>query len=241
MSIIDKIETWRNRKEYQRNFEKSKQFAILSELLYKENKEGYTVPIHPLFEKRREAYDNHIKLSLPKDRKVHLNFGDSLTDLARDQLKDIDGIYSIAGSWSAHAYDMIRALTPTIYQEGIEVGKVSIGCLVGNPLLVYSNYEKVIEDALKTLNLCRITFDRATMIVYGIPPVYNLWATENSINIEVEFAKWCMNHGAIFISLREKFGQGILKLFPTMKYSCDGVHFNPEGAIRFNSILRDSR
>lgn len=236
-NIFDLYSSYRNRKA----FEQARQIAVLSELNLQSNKNAYNPPSYPFFEKKVQDYIDHIEIYLPTTKKVHINFGDSITDLARRFLPDIDGIYSLSGSWSNHVYDMIRALTPVIYQEGIDVGKVSIGTLIGNPLLVYSNYDEALADAIKTLNLCRETFENAQMVVYGIPPVFNLWATEHSIELDLTYQKWCDWNNAKFISLRDHFGSGLLKIFPTMKYSSDGIHLSPQAAIKLNALLRDAR
>lgn len=238
--MFNEIQAYLNRKEYKKNIELSKNIAILSELLFKDNEKEYNRLPHPLMEIKKKEFSFHASQVLPDKKPVHINFGDSLTDLSRKQLTCINGIYSISGSWSHHIYEMIKFLVPIIYNREINVEKVSIGCLIGNPLLAYQNYKKAMEDAMDTLNYCRLAFNNSKMIVYGMPPVYNLHATENTLQVDYEFSGWCKTHEAVFISLRNEFGKGWKKFFPDLKYSSDGVHFNPAGAEKFNNMLKNA-
>lgn len=238
--LLAKIETYRNQREYKKNFELSRKIALYSELFYQENKGSYNKTKHPLHEIRLKENISHVEHFLPTGKPVHVNFGDSLTDLSRAYLKDINGIYSISGSWSCHIRDMVRDLYPHIIFNKIRVGKVSVGCLGGNPLLVYSNFDATVTDALETLDLARELFKESNLVVYGLPPVFNLYVTENTYQFDSILEKWSRENGAIFISLKEHFGKGFARLFPDTSFSSDGVHFNPEGAIRFNALLRDA-
>ena len=61
---------------------------------------------------------------------------------------------------------------------------------------------------------------------------------ENTYMFDFQLNNWCMaDKNAKFISLKEVFGTGFGKLFPSCSWSSDGVHFNPRGGARFTSLI----
>jgi hypothetical protein len=172
-------------------------------------------------------------------KKVSINFGDSLTDMARAQtLRFHNGVFSISGSWAHHIEGMIIDMKESLSPFDIE--NVSIGCLGGNPLLVYQDYDRVVEESLRALDTCRNTFPNARIIVYGLPPVYNIHVLENTYQYDSQLELWCRkDRDAKFLNLKALFGKGLGRLFPSCQYSSDGIHFNPNGANKFSEAIHE--
>ena len=237
MNLLDYIEAYRNRREYEANFKKSAISSAIMEL----NSSTYDTKIertkHPFHYRRVEEFTKLIKY-WKKDKSVKINFGDSLTDLSRPQIARVhNGIFSISGSWAHHMEQMALDLAEPL-NEMVKVKNISIGCLGGNPLLGYQNFDMVVADSIKCLDTVRNLYKDARIVVYGLPPAFNLHVARNTWDFDLKLIEWVSkDFNARFISLKNIFGQGWSKLFPSTHYSSDGVHFNPEGALRFSSYL----
>jgi hypothetical protein len=234
--LLDYIIAWKNRKEYESNISKSRISSIVINLL--NNKDSITEKTkHPFHTKRLQEYKDKVGYWLD-GKEININFGDSLTDLSRTQISVChDGIFSISGSWSHHiqmmAEDMQEALKRFIIKN------ISVGCLGGNPLLVYENINSVIEDAIKCLNKIRELYPETRIIVYGLPPVYNIHVVSNTYEFDSIIYNWTQkDKNARFINLKSHFGSGFASLFPKVEYSSDGVHFNPKGANIFAELIK---
>lgn len=240
MSLLDYIEAYRNRKEYENNFKKSRISSAIMELMSSTFDTNAERTKHPFHYRRVEEYKKEISY-WKKDKHVTINFGDSLTDMARVQIARVhNGVFSISGSWAHHMEMMATDLAESINSR-VVVKNVSIGCLGGNPLLAYQNYDAVVSDSLKCLDTIRRLFPQARIVVYGLPSVFNIHVIKNTYQFDIALFNWCSKDiNARFISLKEIFGQGWGKLFPSVKYSSDGVHFNPDGAAKFASYLESN-
>ena len=238
--IIDRITAWKQRKDYEANIKLSQKGALLTHLLSENfNKSAERIK-HPFHDQRLKDYKAVIK-TWKKKKDIDINFGDSLTDMSREQIERVhDGVFSISGSWAHHMTMMVEDLADSLNKFNVK--NISIGCLGGNPMLVYQNFNEVVSDSLKCLTKIRQTFPDARIIVYGIPPVYNINATSHSYEFDLEMLKWVGNDkDARFISLKNHFGQGFMSLFPQMSYSSDGVHFNPNGASIFADLIQKEK
>lgn len=238
--ILDKITAWKQRKDYEANIKHSQQGAILTHLLSENFNKDTERTKHPLHDQRLKEYITLIK-TWKKKKDIDINFGDSLTDMSRKQIETVhDGVFSISGSWAHHMTMMVEDLANSLKKYNVK--NVSIGCLGGNPMLVYQNFEHVVNDTIICLNTIREKFPNARIIVYGIPPVYNINATAHSYDFDLELLKWVgADRDARFISLKNHFGQGLASLFPQMAYSSDGVHFNPNGANIFAELIQKEK
>jgi len=228
---------WKQRKDYEKNIKFSQITSITTHLLSKSIDKDADKTKHPFHNKRLQEYKDTIGYWLD-GKEVNINFGDSLTDMSRKQLHLChDGIFSISGSWSHHMEMMAEDLKEAL--KRFRIKNISIGCLGGNPLLVYQNFDIVVNDAIKCLNRVRELYPDSRIIVYGLPPVYNIHVTENTYQFDHILKEWCeQDRNARFINLKDHFGKGIGKLFPKVEYSSDGVHFNPRGAFEFSSIIK---
>jgi hypothetical protein len=235
--ILDKITAWKQRREYENNIKKSKDGAIITELLSKDFNTSKERTKHPFHDERVKSFKGLIKTWKSKSE-ISINFGDSLTDLSRKQIERVhDGVFSISGSWAHHMTQMVEDLSSDL--SDFKVKNVSIGCLGGNPMLVYQNFDEIVKDSYLCLNTIRKKFPKARIIVYGIPPVYNIYATTHSYEFDLKMLEWVSrDEDSRFISLKNHFGQGWGRLFPKVEYSSDGVHFNPFGGAQFAELIK---
>jgi hypothetical protein len=238
--ILDKITAWKQRRDYEANIKLSQKGALLTHLLSESFDKSVERVKHPLHDQRLKDYLTVMK-KWKKKKDVDVNFGDSLTDMSREQIEKVhDGVFSISGSWAHHMTMMVEDLCDSLNKYNVK--NVSIGCLGGNPMLVYQSFYEVVADSIKCLNTIREKFPEARIIVYGIPPVYNINATMHSYEFDLEILKWVgADKDARFISLKNYFGQGFASLFPQMSYSSDGVHFNPNGANAFAELIQKEK
>lgn len=238
--ILDYVTAWKQRKEYEKNIKVSKDGAILTHLMSDTFNKNVERLKHPLHDARLKEYKNILK-SIKKRKDIDINFGDSLTDMSREQIEMVhDGVFSISGSWAHHMTMMVEDLKESL--EKFNIKNVSVGCLGGNPMLVYQNFDEVVKDSIHCLNTIRENFPDTRIIVYGIPPVYNIYATTHSYDFDIKLLDWVSkDKDARFISLKNHFGRGFLNLFPQIEYSSDGVHFNPRGANKFAQLIKKEK
>lgn len=235
--IIELLESYLHRKEYERNIKNSEVTSIVTHLLSSTINNDSNLTKHPLHNKRLEEYKNSVSYWLPNNE-VNINFGDSLSDMSRKQLYNCHtGIFSISGSWSHHIKQMAIDMREPL--KKMKIKNISVGCLGGNPLLCYQNYDIVLKEAISCLDTIRELYYKSRIIVYGLPPVYNIHVIDNTWDFDFAIQQWTIeDKNAKFISLKENFGKGFAKLFPSINYSIDGIHFNSNGAIRFNGLIK---
>lgn len=235
MSLMDSFVAWKQRREYQSNIERSKATAAYIYLISDSIDKHAERVKHPLHNSRLAEFKTEV--SKWTKTEVNINFGDSLTDLSRKQIQRVhDGVFSISGSWANHMEEMAIDMKEALSR--FKIKNISIGCLGGNPMLVYQNYDEVLKDSIKCLNKVRDLYPDSRIIVYGLPPVYAVYVTENTYKFDWNLYNWCINDkDARFISLKNTFGSGMSKLFPSFGWSSDGVHFNPRGGARFAGLI----
>lgn len=229
------IETWLNRREYRKNHVTAQALAAGAELALREKKHPMPEVRHPLHARRLKEYKDQIA-RLPIGKLLTINFGDSLTDLTREYLTVFDGIYSISGSWSNHMADMAADTRQALKMRPVRT--IAVGTLGGNPLLAYEPIQPTIDRAIAALDRIRELYPVAKIVVYGLPPVYNLNATAHSWEFDLAMLRWCQaDRNATFASLKS-FGRGFLWLRPSFRWSSDGVHFTPRAASKFDQLIR---
>lgn len=239
-TLLDYITAWKQRNNYESNISKSRISSIVLNLLSKTFNPSAERSRHPFHNKRLQEYKDKIGYWLD-NKEININFGDSLTDLSREQIYEShDGIFSISGSWANHIQMMVEDLHHDLKRFIIK--NISIGCLGGNPLLVYQNYNEVVQDSISCLNKVRQLYPDSRIIVYGLPPVFNIHVNQNTYQFDNELANWVSKDAnARFINLKSNFGSGFGKLFPSSKWSSDGVHFNPNGANKFSKLIKEEQ
>jgi hypothetical protein len=232
----DYIISYLNRKQYRSQFELSKKLSIYYHLLYNNEDDSYVKIQHPLHAERIKEYIKIAK-SFKKNQSVDINFGDSLSDMTRDQmLRHHNAVFSISGSWAHHVKQVIEELKEHLAKANVK--NISIGCLGGNPMLVYRNYEDILKDTIDCMITLRSIYPKAHIIYYGLPPVFNINVLSKIDEFNFALKNWCIKDGnASFLDLKEHFGVGFNKLFPSIKYGSDGVHFNPNGATKFSELI----
>jgi hypothetical protein len=235
--LLNYLTSWKQRKDYEENIYKSRISSVIINLLSATIDTSLPRVKHPFHHKKLEEYKNNVGYWLD-GREVNINFGDSLTDLSRKEISLChDGIFSISGSWSHHIQTMAEDMKDALKRFIIK--NISIGCLGGNPLLVYQNYNEIVTDAINCLNKVRELYPDSRIIVYGLPPVYNIHVVENTYQFDSELIKWVeKDKDAKFINLKSHFGNGFAKLFPSVNWSSDGVHFNPNGGLKFSNLIK---
>jgi hypothetical protein len=237
-NIFDYIYSYINRKNYESQFELSKKLSVYYNLLYTNTDSSYIKTIHPLHVERMQDYIKIAK-TFKKNQEIDINFGDSLSDMSRDQVfRYHNAIFSISGSWPHHVKQVIEELKEHLNK--VKIKNISIGCLGGNPMLVYRNYEDVLKDTFDCMDTLRLLYPKSHIIYYGLPPVFNINVIIKTDEFNFALKNWCIKDGnASFLDLKENFGTGFNKFFPTIKYSSDGVHFNPNGAAKFSELIHE--
>lgn len=204
---------------------------------------------HPAHAQKLDIYKKYIDMFLvdhPNVKEITISFGDSLTDAIRDQLTSIDLNFSLSGSWSNQVVDMMEAIVPILISKDLyrKVKNVVIGTPGGNPLLMHQEINSVISQATICFNKCRELFPNplVRVIVYGLPPCVSDYATANAITYNNFMIDWTMKDiNSVYVFLYQKFGGGFLNLFPMLKFSVDGVHFNKSGALGFNDLINKAK
>lgn len=230
------IETYFNRSEYKNNHKTMKNFELIKHLLLDVTSVANTK--HPMHDERLAD----VKLQLSKFKagdSIILNFGDSLTHLAQEWISSIDVFASLSGSWSCHIRDMMDDVVELVNSKGLVVRAVVVGCNGGNPLLAKQEIGHVIDESLLTLQHARKLFPLSRIVYYGLPPVYAIYAAENSYRFDMAMLNSFIlkDFNACMISLKKNMGSGFLKLFPTTVMSSDAVHFTPRGARKFSKLV----
>jgi hypothetical protein len=237
MKLKAEFLTWFNRKEYNKNIRFSRLTSIITHLLSSTIDKNIIKTKHPFHDRKLKDFQKIIN-SWDYSKEYNINFGDSLTDLSREEISSChDGIFSISGSWSHHIQNMATDLNESLNK--FKIRNISIGCLGGNPLLVYQNFDQVCVDALTCLDKVRSLYPQSRIIVYGLPSAYNLHVIEHTYQFDNILKSWVsIDTDAKFIDLKHPFGIGVLNMFPSIKYSSDGVHFNPKGAYKFSELIK---
>jgi hypothetical protein len=167
---------------------------------------------------------------------LRLCFGDSIAAFTRDYLSQIPPELNCAqpGSGFPNFLATARAVQPALRDASVHMVLVGSG---GNAGLGGQALERILEDAELCIRGMRKLFPDARLIVYGWPPIYDLYATAIAPAVEERLKSLVIEDGnAVFLPLQKHFA-GFLGLFPRINYSSDGVHLNRAGIIRFNELI----
>jgi len=247
-NIIANIKDFLNKKNIEDANKKAKELAIAQEIL-SQGKSPAVGPYieHPLHKARLVQYtkniDNYSKIK-NRPTKTTVAFGDSILDIPRGDYKAIDEKlnFAISGSWANHMQQMATDISNLLYQKGVTVNYVIVGTLGGNPLLSYQYCDATVKISWDCLDKIRNLFPFAKIIVFGLPPVYNIWATINSIKFESRMYEWVHNdNNAVFVPIFSKFGKGLFNLTPDLDTSKDGVHLTAEGVVILDNLFTKAK
>ena len=235
-----------NKKQYDKANDKAKTIAVLMEA----EMAGKTPAIgpyveHPLHKARLQQYIKNVEdyNNLPpalQTAKGTIAFGDSLIDIPRGEFCSINEKlnFAISGSWANHMEQMAVDIFHLLFQKGMTIKNVVVGTLGGNPLLSYQDVDATVKISYDCLDKLRRIFPFAKIIVYGLPPVYNAYATRNSIKFESNMFEWVnKDDNAVFVPLFSKFGQGLFNLTPNVVTSSDGVHLTHNGVVILDNLF----
>lgn len=175
-----------------------------------------------------------------------IGFGDSILKLTQHKLTAIDPLlnFALSGSGSPDMAAIAEALMPTLENFGYtQPDTVVLGTLGGNPLLSHQDYEYIRAEALFTFRKIRQLFPFAKIVVYGIPPIFDVYATHYANDFNMYLLTLTTQDGnSCYVDLYFRFA-GPLSLWPQMKmipssdYSLDGVHLTGKAIIEFDKCL----
>lgn len=249
-NLFTKILFFFKRDKWKKMFNAGKDSAVLMEIL--RQKKLITPKSGPFLKHGKqdecvEKYTDSIKRHANRNAEnivpQTISFADSLMDFPRNKICSVPerNNFSMAGSWSHHMGDMASLLQPILEENKVPVGYVVVGCLGGNPLLVCQEFHSVISEAVLALEKIRKLFPYAKMIVYGLPPCFNIWAMMHHFDFEKIVYNWVRQDGnAVFLPLQSKFG-GFMGLIPRIEMSVDGVHFSRKGVMIFDKLLNKAK
>ena len=236
--VIANIETSRNLSEYHKAHQKAVAHSLLLELLFNSKGPDSINVKHPLHELRLNEFKQRIH-SLKNKKGLCVNFGDSLTDLTRKWIDSIDVICSVAGMWHYHMAQMADDVKVEISKCNIGVDHVVVGCLGGNPLLVYQNLNDTVKNSINALDKIKANFPNAKFLVYGLPPTYNINVAESTYSFDATLLGWCKLNQGVFISLKHL--GSFFGIFAKTRWSNDGIHFTPKAARRFSKAVEKAK
>lgn len=180
-----------------------------------------------------------LKSDIKPGSKVTISFGDSMLDMAREQMTEIDFNFNISGSWHFHMQEVAEALAHIVNSKYV-VEHVIIGTLGGNPLLSMQDVDITIRKSVLCLNVIRKLFPLAKVIVYGLPPTVSAHLIEKHIEFESAIIGWVFgDKNSIMVPLNRGFGKNMF--ISDSNTSADGTHFNKSGAIKCNDCFRRAK
>ncbi len=104
----------------------------------------------------------------------------------------------------------------------------------------YQDFEEIKQEASLAFRGLRAMFPEAKIIVYGLPPVYDVYANIFAI----EFEKFMIQEvkddkNAAFLVLRLRFADN--SGLPTIKYSSDGVHLRGNAIPILDKMISEAK
>lgn len=193
---------------------------------------GYQKESIELFKKNiREFKDSNIA------NDVTIAFGDSIIAFTAKDLSQIDYRLNFGQPGSGSPNYLSTANDIYSELEGLQIKYVVVGCFGGNPLLSYQDFEEIKLEAKNSFDGIRKLFPNSRIIVYGTPPVYDVYANIFIVDFEKYLISLVRNDpNSVYIFMRGKFADKS-GLYPDPKYSRDGVHLGGEGIIIFDRWL----
>lgn len=118
-----------------------------------------------------------------------------------------------------------------------EAEALLVGC-GGNGALYGQTINRLLNEQRNGLDRIRAAYPVAKILIYGWPPVYDLYTASIAPIVEADAEIWTKaDHNAVFLPLQKHFA-GLFGIFPRLAYSSDGVHAGPYGAARFVSLVK---
>lgn len=229
--------SWRDERVYRQNIDKTYKESIALTLAAQTNRPAQLsfeqIPMHPAFSERMLEFTQFIETH---GALKTINFGDSILDFTREWIDEIDGIFSVAGSWHKHMLQFAGALSIDLINH--DVGTVFVGTLAGNPLIGFQDLNATIAFSILTLDGIRSIFPNRKIIIYGLPPTKEVQVIPCSDTFCNAMYDYAMGHQDVqFIDMRYRMGGQIA----TSRYSADGVHLNPRGARILNQLFKEAK
>ncbi|MCB1193110.1 MAG: SGNH/GDSL hydrolase family protein [Leptospiraceae bacterium] len=224
---------------------KKNKAKTLAKWMIESKRKPYTggFPAYRLQEQSLEIFRNNILnyKSKSTERNVSIAFGDSLIAFIAKNLTQVDYRLNFAqpGSGSPNFLKTAKDLSAEL--QDFNIKNVVVGCFGGNPLLSYQDFEEIKQEASLAFHGLRAMFPDAKIIVYGLPPVYDVYANIFAI----EFEKFMIQEvkedkNAVFLLLRLKFSDKS-GLLPTIKYSSDGVHLRGNAIPILDKMISEAK
>lgn len=197
------------------------------------------VPVpFPTFEADLKKFSVSVKswIGKNKGKPLRLAFGDSIAAFAKEYLSEFPAETNCCepGSSMPHFLIMARAIAKIIGETPVSHVLIGSG---GNAALGGQSLEKILSDVDVCLEGVARLFPDAKIIVYGFPPVYDVYATAIAPAVEHIMMQFVGRDNAVFLPLQKHFA-GFLGLFPRIRYSSDGVHLNEAGIVRFDKLIK---
>lgn len=175
-----------------------------------------------------------------------IGFGDSILKLTQNKITAVDPLlnFALSGSGSPDFAVIAEALLPALENFGYsQPDTIVVGTFGGNPLLSHQDFDYIRAEAKFAFRKIRELFPFSKIIVYGIPPIFDDYATHYANEFNTNLLTLVVADGnACYIDLYYRFA-GPLSLFPLMKMypspdtSVDGIHLAGKAIIEFDKCL----
>lgn len=237
--LIADIKDFFNRDNYKKNHEYAIQLALQAKAVGKlvEGDPGE----HPYHAEALAKHKQTLKSFKGKTIDT-IAYGDSILDIPRGSYTAVEERFNfaISGSWADHMKQMANDLKSSFSRKP-KPKNVIVGCF-GNQFLAGQSLEETIKSSVDALSTISSLHKTSRLIVYGIPPVYNLNAAYNAFAFESAIYRWLVeNHpNFVFIPMQRKFA-GFLGLFPTIRMSSDGVHLSHRGVVTLDNFFEKAK
>lgn len=253
ISIVDRavanFQTWRMRHKIKNNLKKSIVFS--AEKFFAEqgiqtidripSPEYFpSLPLHlSSFADGIKSYAQEHGASQEKPVEVVIAVGDSISEFFNGHSKNIDDRlnFGIAGACWPHFQLVIAAVAPILEQNGLRVRAMLLGC-GGNGLLGYQSWSGFARDGRECFLAARRTFAFARIMMYGLPPVFDPYATILQDTARIWFkALVASDANAVYLDILARFGGGFFGLFPKAWLSVDGTHMTAAAQFEFDGMI----
>lgn len=194
------------------------------------------------FKTQIQAYAKSVGASKTNQKAVVISFGDSLMDFMRGDCINIDDRlnFGIAGSCSPHMKYVAEQVKDELAYHGLIVRAIVAGCFKGNALLGHQDYEAAEADCTSALDTMRAQWPGARLIVYGLPPVWDVYAMIYQDTSRKLFMAWVAHDpDAVYLDILARFA-GPWGLFPTVEDSLEGVHMTPAAKVEFDNMITEA-
>lgn len=193
------------------------------------------------FRNQIRDYAKSVGASKAKQKAVKIGVGNSLMDFLRGSSCQIDDRmnFGLAGACSPHMLYVMRAIAPMLAEAGLIVRALVIGCLKGNALLGHQEYDAAEADCKEALDGARGLWPGARIIVYGLPPVWDVYAMIYQETSRKKFEEWVQaDADAVYLDILKRFA-GRWGLYPTLEESLEGIHMTDVAKVGFDNMISD--